>query len=129
MFARGSKVVQSSGSGADSGSGNRQELNVAYVLLVMASLPLLIYVPNAVFWFPYVVMSLLPNWSAQVSTLLAMLGRITISLGIAVHFWNIFFYSFCVTGFLQELVRILACGLIKLETLASQSSHHSIAKQ
>lgn len=116
----GSKGAQ--GSGPGSGPGARREVNTAYLILVMASLPLLIYIPNALFWFPYVIASLFPNWSPQVSTLLAVLGRITLSMSILVHFWNIFIYFYRVTGFKQELVRIMTCGLVRPVIVGSLSS-------
>ena len=125
MIAGGSKG--GSGSGTGSGTGSRRELNAAYLILVMASLPLLVYIPNALCWFPYVVSSLVPNWNNQVSTLLAVLGRITLSLTIVVHFWNLYLYSFRVTGFLQELVRILTCGLVRPEIIASSQSSAAMA--
>ena len=122
MFSGGSKGVQGSDPGAGSDSVSKRELNAAYLILVMASLPLLIYIPNALCWFPFVVSSLVPNWNSQVSTLLAVLGRVTLSLTSVVHFWNLFLYSFRVTGFLQEIVRIITCGLVRPAFIASQSS-------
>ena len=116
MIAVGSKEEHGSG------TGNRRELNAAYVVLMMGSLPLLIYIPNAIFWLPYVILSLIPNWNAQVTTLFVVLGRITLSLSVIVHFWNLFFYSFRVRGFFWELKRLLTCGLFRTMTSASQQS-------
>ena len=121
-ISKDSKEMVVSGSGNGSNSGSRKELNAAILILVMASLPLLIYIPNALCFFPFILSSLFPNWNVQVTMLIAVLSRITLTLTIVVHFWNLFFYSFRVSGFLQELVRILTCGLNKLARNASQRS-------
>ena len=104
-----------------SGSGGRSELNTAIVILLMAALPLLIFIPNAIFWAPYILSSLLSDMNPKVIFLCSVLGLITFILGILVHVWNIFVYTARVPSFRVELVRILTCGLYKPLSTHSQS--------
>ena len=104
-----------------SGSSGRSELNTAIVILLMGALPLLLYIPNAVLWTPYILSPLLPDMNSKVIFLFAVLGTITFDLGILVHVWNIFVYTARVPNFRVELVRILTCGLYKPLSTYSQS--------
>lgn len=104
---------------------SRKELNAALVILLMAALPLSIYIPNAVVWTPYILSSVIPNMSSQLTLLCVQLGYLTLDLSIIVHVWNIFVYSARVSGFRSELFRLLSCGMYKSLITDSQSSAYS----
>lgn len=106
----------------------RSELNAAFVILLMAALPLSIYIPNAIFWIPSIFSTVFPIFSPQLKLLSAQLGYLAIDLSILVHLWNIFLYSSRVSGFRSELVRLLTCGLLKPSVTHSQSSAYSHEK-
>lgn len=100
---------------------SKSELNAAFVILLIAALPLLIYVPSAIFWTPYILSSLNSTMDLQLLYLFLILGSFTLDLSIMVHAWNIFVYTARVSGFRVELVRILTCGLCKPLSTNSQS--------
>ena len=114
-----------------SGSGGKSELNTAIVILLIGALPLLLYIPNAILWTPYILRPLFPGMNSEVIFLLAVFGKITIDLSILVHVWNIFVYTARVPSFRVELVRILTCGLYKPLSTHSQSfaSSHFVGTQ
>lgn len=111
-----------------SASGGKSDLNAAFVILLIAALPLLVYVPNAIFWTPFILSSLIPAIDLNLTYTFSMLGTFTLDLSILVHAWNIFVYTARVSGFRVELVRILTCGLYKPISTHSQSSatSHSV---
>lgn len=129
MFRSGGGSESSTNaSGSHSASGSNRELNAAIVILVMAALPLTIYIPNAIFWGTYIFGSLLPNWNPNLSFFLVVLGRITISVSIIVHLWNIYLYAFRISDFRAELFRLLSCGNIRVKLSHSQYSQ-SVASE
>lgn len=97
------------------------ELNAALVILLMAALPLSIYIPNGISYIPYIFSSVIPNISVQIRLLSAQLYLLTLDLSIFVHMWNIFVYTARVSGFRSELFRLLTCGLYKQLVTSSQS--------
>lgn len=105
-----------------SGPGNKRELNAAFVVLVMAAVPLTIYIPNALCWVPYMFSALIANWNGELTVFLAVLGRITISVSIVVHLWNVYLYWYRVPGFRTELVRLVTCGRLLSKSSALSST-------
>ena len=108
----GESFKEGSGSVSDSVSGKRRELNAAFVILVMAAVPLTLYVPNALFWVPYSLNMFIAIMNSEIIMLLAVLGKASISLCIVVHLWNLYLYWFRIPGFRAELVRLMTCGRV-----------------
>lgn len=111
--------------GHESGKTGRKELNSAFVILLMSGLPLIVYIPSAVFWAPYILSSVIPNISIQLILLFVQLGYLMFDLSIIVHVWNIFVYTARVSGFRSELLCLLTCGLYKPLVTHSQSSAYT----
>ena len=120
----GSNEGGSNTSGSGSTKGNKREMNATIVILTMAALPLIIYIPNAVFWGTNMYGSMLPNWNQNLGFLLILLGRITLSLSIIVHLWNIYLYAFRIQSFRRELFRLITCNYCFNKIQVSQHSHH-----
>lgn len=114
------KILKNMSSGIE-----RSELNTAFIILLMAGLPLSVYIPNAIVWTPYILRLVIPNISSQLTLICAQLGLLTLNLSIFVHMWNIFVYTARVSGFRLELLRLLTCGLYKPVVTRSQSSAYS----
>ena len=123
-MSMGSSDGGSSTSGSGSAKGSKREMNATIVILTMAALPLTIYIPNAVFWGTNSYGSMLPNWNPNLGFLLVILGRITLSLTIIVHLWNIYLYAFRIHSFRKELFRLITCNYCFNKVQVSQHSQH-----
>ena len=119
----GSNDGGSNTSGSGSTKGNKREMNATIVILTMAALPLIIYIPNAAFWGINMYGSMLPNWNQNLGFLLILLFRITLSLSIIVNLWNIYLYAFRIQSFRRELFRMITFNYCFNKIHISQHSH------